>query len=375
MSAFDVETVVLGAGAVGLACAAHCAEAGHDVVVLETQSHIGSGISSRNSEVIHAGIYYDHGNLKHLCCVEGRRKLYPFLERHGVDHKKCGKLIVATNDDEEAHLSRIWDKAKANGVEGIQWLTGSQAVDLEPGLECQSALLSTETGIFDSHGYMLALQSILENHGGSIAFNAPVDRIRVLDGGGFSVRTGGADAYEFNCRNVINSAGLHAQAIAHKIHGLGAKFIPPLYLAKGSYFSCNAKVPFERLIYPAPVNGGLGVHLTLDMQGRGKFGPDAEWLETQNPDEIDYRVEQNRSDLFYSAIRKYWPGLPDDSITADYSGCRPKVVPSGHPAGDFRLDGSRHHGIDGLVNLFGIESPGLTSSLAIAERVGAALQR
>lgn len=371
MTAFDLETIVIGAGAVGLAIAAHCAQEGDEVVVLEAGTLIGAGTSSRNSEVIHAGIYYPNGSLKHRACINGRRMLYEFLVKHHVAHAKCGKLIVSTSADEEAMLGRLYNSAITNGVEGVVRLSRAEALLLEPALSCTAALYSPETGIFDSHGYMMALQSVLQEAGGMIAFATPVERVEVLAGGGFRVVTGGAEPTDFTCKRLINSAGLSAQAIARRIKGLNPDKIPPLYLAKGSYFSCTTKLPFKHLIYPAPVAGGLGVHVTFDLHGQGRFGPDAEWLETCDPERIDYAVDPARSASFYEVVRRYWPGLPDGAIVPDYSGCRPKIVAPCEPAGDFRIDGAKVHGVPGLVSLYGIESPGLTASLALAEDAAA----
>ena len=362
----DADVVIVGAGAVGLAVAAGFARAGRDVLVLEANTAIGMGVSSRNSEVIHAGMYYPTGSLRHRMCVEGRRRLYPYLETRGVPHRKCGKLIVATTDAETAKLEAIHATGRANGVEGLDLVSAATASAWEPALACTSALWSPETGILDARGYMLALQGEIEDHGGAIALRAAVARIEPLSGGGFRVHAGGST---ITCRIVVNSAGLHAQRIAARTEGLSPACIPILTLAKGNYFSCAARPVFSRLIYPAPVDGGLGVHVTLDLAGRMRFGPDVEWLATNDPDAVDYTVTPARADSFYAAIRRYWPGLPDGAIIPDYSGCRPKLSGPGAPAADFRIDGPALHGIPGLANLFGIESPGLTASLAIADEV------
>jgi L-2-hydroxyglutarate oxidase LhgO len=366
---YDIDCLVIGAGAVGLACAAALARRSREVLVAEATGAIGSGISSRNSEVIHAGIYYPTGSLRHRLCVDGRRRLYAYLSERGVAHRKCGKLIVATSPEEETQIAALHARALANGVEGMSALTGAQARALEPNLHCVSALLSSETGIVDSHGYMLALRGEIEDHGGMLALNAPVLGGRVLSSGGFEVRIGGAAPATVKCSAIINAAGLHAQAIARSIDGMPPQHIPPLVLAKGSYFGCASKPAFERLIYPAPVEGGLGVHLTLDLAGRMRFGPDVEWLASNDPAQVDYTVDPARAKSFYAAIRRYWPALPDDALAPDYSGCRPKLSGPGQPAADFRIDGPETHAVAGLVNLFGIESPGLTSSLAIGEHV------
>lgn len=365
----DVDVIIIGAGVVGLAVAAEFAREGHEVIVLEAAAAVGTQTSSRNSEVIHGGMYYPTGSLRHRMCVEGRRKLYAYLETRGVPYQKRGKLIVATSDSETRKIEAVHATGLKNDVEHLDLVTGRQAMDWEPALRCKAALWSPETGIVDSHGYMLALRGEIEDHGGVIAFNAPVTAIEPLTQGGYRVITGGADAGAITCRRLVNSAGLYAQSVAHSIAGYDAALIPRLVLAKGNYFGCTAKPAFSRLIYPAPVDGGLGVHVTLDLAGRMRFGPDVEWLSTTNPADVDYRVNPARSALFYDAIRQYWPGLPDDAIIPDYSGCRPKLSGPGEPVQDFRIDGPELHGHAGLVNLFGIESPGLTSSLAIAEDV------
>lgn len=372
---FDVDTIVIGAGAVGLACAAALARRGHEVFVLEAENTIGAGCSSRNSEVAHGGIYYPTGSLKHLACVEGRRRLYPYLEERGVAFKKCGKLIVATSAAEESKLSDIYARAIANGVENMRLISAQAARELEPALSCVAALWSPETGIIDSHGYMLALQGELEDHGGRVVVSTPVEKIEPDARGGYSVWTGGREPARLRCARLVNSGGLFAQSVAERIKGLPGERIPSLHLAKGSYFSCAGRAPFSRLIYPAPVDGGLGVHITLDLAGRMRFGPDVEWLSTRDPTQVDYRVDGRRADGFYDVVRRYWPGLPDGAIAPDYSGCRPKLSGPGEPAADFRIDGPDVHGFEGLINLFGIESPGLTSSLALAERVAAGLSK
>lgn len=370
---YQVDCVVIGAGAVGLACAAELARRGREVLVLEAANAIGTGTSSRNSEVIHGGMYYPHGTLKHLMCVAGRRKLYTYLAERGVAHRKAGKLIVATDAKEETKIAGIYRLALENDVENCSLHTADEVRELEPNVRCVSAMLSPETGIVDSHGYMLALLGDIESNGGSLALNAPILSGEVLPGGGFEIEIGGEAPARMRCNVLINSAGLGAQAVARSIAGIPADVIPELVLAKGSYFGCGVKAPFSRLIYPAPVDGGLGVHLTLDLGGRGRFGPDVEWLDHNDPARVDYRVDIRRGDSFYAAIRTYWPTLPDNALTPDYSGCRPKLSRAGEPAADFRIDGPETHGITGLVNLFGIESPGLTSSLAIADVVACRL--
>ncbi len=365
----DTDVVVIGAGAVGLAVAAEFARSGHEVIVLEAADGIGTGTSSRNSEVIHGGMYYPTGSLRHRMCVEGRRKLYAYLEARGVPHMKRGKLIVATSEKETAKIEGIHATGIRNGVEALEMVSGATAMAWEPNLQCVAALWSPETGIVDSHSYMLALQGEIEDHGGLIAFETPVMRIEPLSAGGFKVLTGGREPWSIECRRVVNSAGLGAHGVLRSIEGFPAEHIPKFVLAKGNYFGCSGKQAFTRLIYPAPVDGGLGVHVTMDLAGRMKFGPDVEWLSSNDPATVDYTVDPKRSESFYEAIRRYWPGLPDGAITPDYSGCRPKLSGPGEPVADFRIDGPDLHGISGLVNLLGIESPGLTSSLAIAEDV------
>jgi L-2-hydroxyglutarate oxidase LhgO len=369
---YEIECLVIGAGAVGLACGAELTRRGREVLVTEAAGAIGTGISTRNSEVIHAGLYYATGSMKHRLCVRGRRALYQYLSERNVGHRRFGKLVVATREAEEQQIATIYQRALANGVEGISLLTGAEARALEPNLHCVSALLSAETGIIDAHGYMLALQGEIEAAGGAVVLNAPALRGRVLKGGGFEIEIGGESPTLVRCRVLVNAAALAAQNVASSIEG--APKPPPLMLAKGSYFSCAGKPAFTHLIYPAPVDGGLGVHLTLDLGGRMRFGPDVEWLDHADPARVDYAVDAKRGDSFYAAIRRYWPGLPDGALTPDYSGCRPKLSGPGQPAADFRIDGPPSHQIEGLVLLFGIESPGLTSSPAIALEVAELLR-
>ena len=358
-----VDCVVAGAGVVGLAVARALALAGREVIVLEAAEGIGTETSSRNSEVIHAGIYYPKGSLMARTCVAGRRLLYAYCAEHGVPHRNCGKLIVATNDDESARLTEIKGRAEANGVEGMRLLSAAEATALEPNLRCTAALLSPATGIIDSHSYMLALLGDAEGAGAALAIHSPVQRGRVVESG-IEIEVGGAEPMNLHCRLLVNSAGLHAPALANLIEGMPSNRVPHAYYAKGNYFSLAGRSPFSRLIYPVPVPGGLGVHITVDMGGQAKFGPDVEWI-----DGIDYSVDPHRADKFYAAVRKYWPDIKDGSLQPGYAGIRPKTVPPGAPAQDFVIQGPAEHGVAGLINLFGIESPGLTASLALAEQV------
>jgi L-2-hydroxyglutarate oxidase LhgO len=358
----QVECVVVGAGVVGLAVARRLALAGREVLVLESEAAIGRITSSRNSEVIHAGIYYPHDSLMARFCVLGRKMLYAYCAEHGVPHNNCGKLIVATSDAETARLAAIRQHAALNDVE-LRMLSAAEARTLEPAVHCTAALLSPATGIIDSHSYMLALRGDAEAAGASIAFKAPLESAAIADDG-FVLGVGGIDSLALGCRIFINAAGLNAPEIAKRIDGMPRDRIPTAYFAKGNYFSFNGRAPFSRLIYPVPVPGGLGVHLTLDLAGQARFGPDVEWIDT-----IDYAVDPERAAKFYPAIRRYWPELPDGALQPSYSGIRPKIVPRAIANQDFVVQGPRDHGIGGLVNLFGIESPGLTSSLAIADHV------
>jgi len=359
-----VECVVIGAGVIGLAIARRLAQAGREVIVLEAAEGIGTVTSSRNSEVIHAGIYYKAGSLMARMCVNGKRALYEYCASHGIPHRNCGKLIVATTRTETGKLQSIRTHAEANGVLDMQLLSADAARALEPALNCDAALLSPSTGIIDSHAYMLSLRGDAEAAGAAFAFHTPLVRARAA-GEKIELDAGGEAPMTLECELLINAAGLDAPATARLVEGMPAGMIPQAYLAKGNYFSCSARAPFSRLIYPVPEPGGLGVHLTLDMAGQARFGPDVEWV-----DHIDYAVDPARAERFYPAIRKYWPTLPDGALMPSYSGMRPKIVPPAVASQDFVIQGPREHGVDGLINLFGIESPGLTSSLAIAEHVG-----
>src|SRR6188768_1089833 len=359
-----VDCVVIGAGVVGLAVARKLAQAGREVIVLEEAEAIGTITSSRNSEVIHAGIYYRAGSWMARMCVDGKHKLYRYCAERGIPHRNCGKLIVATTPKETEKLQSIRAHAEANGVEGMALLDGEAARALEPALNCDAALLSPSTGIIDSHAYMLALQGDAEEAGAACAFHTPLVRARAT-AGRIEIETGGTAPMTLECNLLVNAAGLGAPSVARGIEGMPIDLIPSAYLAKGNYFSCSARAPFSRLIYPVPEPGGLGVHLTLDMAGQARFGPDVEWI-----DAIDYAVDPARAERFYPAIRRYWPTLPDGALMPSYSGIRPKIVPPAVAVQDFLIQGPRDHGVAGLINLFGIESPGLTSSLAIADHVG-----
>lgn len=356
-----VDVVVIGAGAVGLAIARALALRGREVLILEAAERFGSGVSSRNSEVIHAGIYYPRGSLKARLCVAGRDRLYEFCREHGVAHRRCGKLILASSESELPELERIRAAALANGVELLP-LGRAEALALEPELRCAAALHSPLTGILDAHAYMLALLGQAESRGALLSCDSAVTGL-ALQANGFGIAVNGAPV-SLHARALVNSAGLSAPAVARLIEGFPPEQVPPAYFAKGSYFTLAGRAPFGRLIYPLPVPGGLGVHLTLDLAGRARFGPDVQWVE-----ELDYAVDTRRADAFYASIRPWWPGLADGALEPAYSGIRPKITGPGEPAADFRIDGQAAHGVPGLVQLFGIESPGLTSSLAIAEHV------
>lgn len=364
----EVDCVVVGAGVVGLAVARALAQSGREVIILEAAEGIGTGTSSRNSEVIHAGIYYPANSLMARFCVAGRRTLYAYCAERGVPHVNCGKLIVATSAQEDAMLAGIKQRAEANGVEGMRVLSAAEAIELEPNLTCTSALLSPATGIVDSHAFMLALQGDAEHAGAVPVFFSPMLSGRVVDRR-IEIDVGGADPMTLRCRLLVNSAGLNAPDLAGKLVGMPAERVPPSYYAKGNYFTLTGRSPFSRLIYPVPVPGGLGVHLTVDLGGQARFGPDVEWIDT-----LDYTVDPARADSFYAAVRRYWPGLKDGALQPGYAGIRPKIVPKGAPGQDFVVQGPQTHGVPGLVNLFGIESPGLTASLAIADHVLAVSQ-
>ncbi len=366
-----VDAVVIGAGVVGLAVGRALAQSGREVIVLESGPAIGQGVSSRNSEVIHAGLYYTPGSLKARLCVRGKELLYALCESHGVAHQRCGKLVVANSEAEAAALRSLQARAHQNGVP-TEWLAADQARALEPELRCTSALLSPTTGIVDSHGLMLALQGDLEKHGGCVALLSEA-RGAVLGQAGHAHVVRLADGTELAADLLVNAAALSACDLARRFEGLDPRHVPRPSYAKGNYYSLTGKAPFSRLVYPAPSDAWLGVHLTLDLGGQARFGPDLEWLDDTSPEGIDYTVDPRRADGFYAEVRRYWPGLPDGALAPSYSGVRPKIHRPDEPAPDFRIDGPARHAVPGLVNLFGIESPGLTSALAIAEDVVAAL--
>ena len=361
-----VDCVVIGAGVVGLAVARAIVTSpqfeGKDVFLLEAANAIGTGTSSRNSEVIHAGIYYPQDSLKARLCVQGKTQLYQYCEERGIGFNRCGKLIVASSESQVPQLQAIMAKAAANGVHDLVMLTREQARQLEPQLECHAAIHSPSTGIIDSHALMLALQGDFENAGGILALNSAVASVNISSDAIQVIANDGTTLYT---KVLVNAAGLYAPTLARQFNGLDPKHVPTAYFAKGNYFTLSGQSPFKRLIYPVPESAGLGVHLTLDMGGQAKFGPDVEWVEL--PD--DLQVDAHRGDVFYAEVRKYWPALADGALQAGYAGIRPKISGPNDAAADFLIQGEKEHGIKGLVNLFGIESPGLTSCLAIGDYV------
>lgn len=365
----SAECVVVGAGVVGLAIARALALAGREVILLEAADAIGTETSSRNSEVIHAGIYYPPGSLMARLCVSGKRALYAYCDEYSVSFANCGKLIVGTSEEERSRLAAIRERAAANGVPDLQLLSRQQAEALEPALSCVGALLSPSTGIIDSHTYMVSLLGQAEAAGAFLALMSPVLGGRIHDDG-VILDVGGADPMQLRCRLMVNSAGLHAPDLARSLEGMPAEYLPTPYYAKGNYFTLAGWSPFSRLIYPVPVPGGLGTHLTIDLAGNARFGPDVEWVSR-----IGYDVDPARGELFYAAIRRYWPDLRDGQLQPGYSGIRPKIVSPAVAVQDFVIHGSETHGVPGLINLFGIESPGLTASLAIADHVLALADR
>lgn len=366
----SVETVVVGAGVVGLAVARELARTGREVVVLESEPAFGTVTSARNSEVIHAGLYYEPGSLKASLCIEGRALLIEFCRSHQVGYRLCGKLIVAATETQRTGLERIEQRARAAGADPLQWLAAAEARALEPALACRHALLSPATGIVDSHGLMRALLGDAEDHRAMLAVASRVTAARIQPAGGFELEVVvQGQGMRLHCAELVNAAGLGAQHLATRIEGLAPECVPPLYLAKGNYFALSGRCPFSRLIYPIPNEAGLGVHLTLDLAGQGRFGPDVQWVEA-----IDYDVDPCRGEAFYAEIRSYWPDLRDGALQPAYAGVRPKLVGPTALAADFRIDGAQRHGVIGLVNLFGIESPGLTASLAIGRKVHTLLE-
>ena len=366
----SVQCVVVGAGLVGLAIARALALAGREVVILEAEDAIGAHTSSRNSEVIHAGIYYPRGSLKARACVEGRRRLYAYCEERGVPHKRCGKLIVATSEAQLKDLQSIKEKAHANSVTDVVEIPALEAVRMEPALHCVAALHSPSTGIIDSHALMLAYLGDAESAGAMLALKSPLGEV-VVTHRGFELQV---EKTKIQTTLLVNSAGLRAPSLARRICGFPAEKAPRELYAKGNYYALAGRPPFSRLIYPVPEPGGLGVHVTLDLAGQARFGPDVEWLERIGT-QVDYAVDPGRAERFYAAIRRYWPALPDSALAPGYAGIRPKISGPGEPAADFVIQGPAQHGIAGLVNLFGIESPGLTASLALADDVAALLRK
>jgi len=358
----SVECVVIGAGVVGLAVARVLALSGRTVLVLEKEQYIGAHTSSRNSEIIHAGLYYPVNSLKARFCVAGRKRLYEYCAARGVATKRVGKLVVATDDAEAPLLAKVMARARANGVDDLELLDGGAARAMEPELSCVAAFHSPSTGLVDSHAFMLSLQGEAEAHGATVALRAEVSSGRVEDAGGFTLEIAGDEPMTLDCEVLVNAAGLYAPGVARRLKGVPLASIPRDYYCRGVYFTLPGKAPFRRPVYPVPEHAGLGIHYTPDLAGRGRFGPDTEWI-----DGIDYTVDPRRGALFYAAIRKYWPGLADGALQPGYAGVRPKIRGPDEPAADFRIDGAERHGIPGLVNLFGIESPGMTSALAIAD--------
>ena len=368
----QVDCVVVGAGVIGLAIAREMALQGRETILLERESAFGTVSSARNSEVIHAGIYYPKDSLKAKLCVEGNQLLYEYCRSHQVATQPYGKLIVATDETQIDSLQAILYKAQNNGVQEIKMISGGEARALEPNLHSSAAILSTTTGIVDSHGYMLSLLGGFEDAGGMVAYQSPLMRAKPIGihaEHGYELEIGGADSMKIQTKLLINCAGMSAPAVAKNIEGLTQDHIPKAYFAKGNYFSLSGKSPFTHLIYPIPEPGGLGVHLTLDMGGQAKFGPDVEWLDIDVEEQIDYAVNPQRGEGFYEAVRRYWPDLKDGALQPDYSGVRAKIVPPNTAAGDFYFNTPLDHGLKDLYNLYGFESPGLTSSLAIAKHL------
>lgn len=368
-----MDCLVIGAGVVGLAIARRIALEGREVLLVDKESSIGTQTSSRNSEVIHAGIYYPKGSLKAQLCVAGKEMLYDYCAKHHLPFKACGKLIVATSDDQIARLQEIKNQAQLNGVDDLRFIGSVELNKLEQAIVGKAALLSPSTGVLDSHAYMLQLQADLEANGGQCVFNSEL-QITGQDEGGVELTLNGGEAL-IRTKCCINSAGLNAQPLVNDSPAISIAELPKAFFAKGSYFAYSGAAPFDHLVYPVPEPGGLGVHLTLDMQGAAKFGPDVEWLDVTDVEQIDYKVDPKKREQFHAEVSKYWPAVELDKMHADYSGVRPKIVPPGNMAADFSIQGPADHGVAGLVNLLGIESPGLTSSLAIAEYVYSILKK
>jgi L-2-hydroxyglutarate oxidase LhgO len=358
----DLDAVVIGGGVLGLALARRLAQSDREVLLLESESRLGQHTSSRNSEVIHAGIYYPPGSLKARLCVAGKSLLYEYAARNEVEHRRLGKIIVASREEEVAALEGIRKNAEQNGVHDLEWLDAREIAALEPAVKAVRGLLSPSTGIIDSHSFMTALRRDAVAAGAEIVTNSPVLGGHVLDAGGFELEIGGAEPSTVRCRTLVNAAGLWAQNVARSLRGVPESSIPGQYFAKGHYFTLAGRSPFSRLVYPVPEPGGLGVHVTLDLAGQARFGPDVSWLSS-----VDYAFEEGREQRFYAAIRAYFPGLADGALVPGHTGIRPKLAPAGTPASDFVIQGPTEHGVPGLLNLYGIESPGLTAALAIAE--------
>ncbi len=364
----DVETIIIGAGVIGLAVGRALAEAGQEVVILEQAGLVGSETSSRNSEVIHAGLYYPPGSLKARFCVAGKKALYAFCRDNAVTAKRCGKLVVATHKNETPKLEALAENAKKNGVDDLVFLSGAEARSLEPALSCEAALLSPSTGVIDSHSYMQALEGHIGSKSGQVVLNTRVTKATRLPGGGFQLAIeSGGEAGQISCERLVGAGGLWASEIGSCLNGEGSYRAPKTYPAKGHYFQVSGRVPFKHLIYPLPDGAWLGLHLTLDWSGKAKLGPDIEWIES-----VDYSFDDKNGErlaTFTREARRYWPGLPDGALAPDYTGIRPKIYRKGEPAADFAIHGPSTHGVPNFVGLYGIESPGLTSSLAIGSYV------
>jgi L-2-hydroxyglutarate oxidase LhgO len=364
----SMDCAVIGAGVVGLAIARQLARAGREVVILEAEDAFGTHTSARNSEVIHAGIYYASGTMKARLCVPGRKALYQYCAEHNINHQRIGKVIVACDDSEVAGLKKYKAQAEANGVDDLRMLSAAELAEMEPAVRCVAGFLSPSTGIIDSHGLMLSYLGEAEEHGAMLALSSPVLGGQV-ESDGIVLEVGGTEPMTIKCKTVILSAGLKAPEVARTIKGIPPASIPPVYYAIGHYYTLSVKSPFNRLIYPVARPDWLGVHVTLDLGGRCKFGPDFEWIDC-----IDYQFDESREAAFYKAIRHYYPGLQDGTLQPGYTGIRPRITGPGEPAQDFTFHGEAEHGVKGLVVLYGIESPGLTSSLAIAAYVAGLLQ-